>query len=87
MFLKLDVSKAYDRVDWSFLLKVLNKFGFNVDFISIIEVCISSTSFSMFINRGTIDYFLGRRGLRQGDPLSLCLFIIMMEALGKSIQQ
>lgn len=85
MLLKLDVSKAYDRVDCSFLLKVLGMFSFGEKKLSIIKECISSNSFLVLINRAVAGYFLGRRDLCHGNPLSPFILIIMVEALGRSI--
>ncbi|KAL2527111.1 Uncharacterized protein Adt_12165 [Abeliophyllum distichum] len=77
--LKLDMAKAYDRVDWSFLMKVLERFGFNHDWIDKIERCISNCGFSIIFNGELKGFFKSSRGLRQGDPISPSLFIILAE--------
>ena len=80
---KLDVEKAYDHVNWEFLLYVLRRCGFSPTWISWIRFCISTVRFSILINGSPSGFFASSRGLRQGDPLSPLLFVIVMEALSK----
>ncbi|KAL2228525.1 UNVERIFIED_CONTAM: hypothetical protein Sindi_1832200 [Sesamum indicum] len=68
--LKVDIRKAYDTVEWDFLLAVLQLFGFPTKFTRWIEECVSTTSFSIGLNEKPHGFFTGARGLRQGDPLS-----------------
>ncbi|CAA7036802.1 unnamed protein product [Microthlaspi erraticum] len=84
--IKTDMSKAYDRVEWSFLEALMLKMGFNDKWVSWIRVCISSVSYQVLINGEAKGHISPSRGLRQGDPLSPFLFIILTEALVGLIQ-
>ncbi|XP_062028542.1 uncharacterized protein LOC133744454 [Rosa rugosa] len=79
MAVKLDLEKAYDYINWSYLQLCLQKFGFNDSWIHLIMHCISSVSFSILVNSEAQGWFKPSRGIRQGDPLSLYLFILAME--------
>ena len=65
--LKIDLMKAYDSVNWEFMIHCLHCFGFLVKFLSWIKECITSPRFSIYLN-GTLEgYFEGKRGLRRSE--------------------
>jgi hypothetical protein len=82
---KLDMEKAFDHVNWSFLLYLLRRCGFGEKWCSWIEHCISSARFSVLVNGVPSGFFGSSRGVRQGDPLSPFLFVLVMEAFSRML--
>jgi hypothetical protein len=80
---KLDVEKAYDHVNWNFLLYMMERFGFGDKWRHWIYFCISTARFSVLINGTPCGFFSSSRGLRQGDSLSPLLFVLVMEAFSR----
>ncbi|KAK4386323.1 hypothetical protein Sango_2502900 [Sesamum angolense] len=67
---KLDMAKAYDRVQWQFLYNVLRKMGFNEKWIQLVKNCIEQCWFSVLVNGDKAGFFSSSRGLRQDNQLS-----------------
>jgi hypothetical protein len=81
MVVKMDLENAFDRVNHSFLLNVMSKFGFGENFIKWIRACISEPWIAPLVNGRATDFFKASRGLRQGCPLSPLLFVIQAYVL------
>ena len=85
--LKLDMSKAYDRVEWVFLEKILLKLGFHISWVSLIIECISTVSYSILVNGEPQGMISPTRGIRQGDPLSPYLFLFCAKGLNTILRR
>ena len=85
MVLKIDLSKAYDRVSWTYLRLFLSKMGFSGPFITWVMSSLSSISFVVLINGAASSFFNPGRGLRQGCPLAPLLFLIIAEGLSRAL--
>ncbi|XP_071902212.1 uncharacterized protein [Coffea arabica] len=82
LMLKLDMEKAYDRVEWRFLIFMLRRFGFHEKVVDLIFRTLSNNWFSVLVNGTPTGFFKSTRGVRQGDLLSPALFVLVAEFLG-----
>ena len=84
--LKLDISKAYDRVSWDYLRNRMLSMGFSSKWIGWMMMCVTSVSYSISFQGSKIGPIIPSRGLRQGDPLSPYLFLLCVEGLSLSLK-
>lgn len=86
LILSLDAEKAFDCVEWEYLLSVLHKFGFGLGFTSWVKILYSTPLSSVRTNNTVSSYFPLFRGTRQGCPLSPLLFDIVIEPLAIALR-
>lgn len=86
MVIKLDLAKAYDKMEWSFITNSLEMLQFPQHLIELIKACLSSSTFSINWQGKQTQRFSPSRGLRQGDPMSPLLFVTALERLSHCIQ-
>jgi hypothetical protein len=85
--MKIDMSKAFDRMEWSFVIQIMQKLGFPPNWCSWIYKCLATVTYRIIINGDTYEEIIPSRGLRQGDPLSPYLFILCSEMLSSMLAQ
>ena len=87
MAIKLDMSKTYDRENWSYLEMVIRKLGFNEQWVNLHMLCVTIVSYSILVNREPKGTIHPTRGIRQRHPLSPFLFLLCIEGLHGLISQ
>lgn len=87
VLLKIDFEKAYDHVDWDFLDKVLEKKGFDYKWRMQMWVCMRVVSYSFLINGSSRGRVVAIRGVRQGDPLSPFLFLLVVDVKSRIVSK
>ena len=85
MLLKIDLVKAFDRVNWTFLRLLLLQIGIPLIGVNWIMGCVTNSCFAVLVNGIPFDFFLDSRGIRQGCPLLPLLFILIIESLNRII--
>ena len=85
--LKIDFEKAYDHLEWDFIDHVLEKKGFGERWRKWMKGCLSSSNFSIMIHGRPKGNFNASGGIRQGDPLSPFIFVLVADVLNRLVEK
>lgn len=85
--IKLDMTKAYDRIELDYLREILTRLGFANDWIDLVIMCVAIVRYRVVVNGNLSEIIIPTRGLPQGDPLSPYLFILCAEGLSYLISK
>lgn len=85
--IKHDMAKAYDKVEWCFLINVLENIGFDKGVVDKILKLLSNNWYSVLIKGKAHGFFHATRGVKEGDHLSPALFILTVDVLSKSLNE
>ena len=87
MIISIDAEKAFDKIQYPFMIKTLWKIGIEGTYLNIIKAIYEKLTANIILNGGKLKPFPLRSGTRQGSPLSPLLFNIVLEVLATAIEK
>ncbi|XP_019261128.1 PREDICTED: uncharacterized protein LOC109239078 [Nicotiana attenuata] len=87
LLFKLDIEKAFDKINWQYIISILRQMGFGDKWIKWVKFSIFTVKYSILVNRSHVGFFSPKRGIRQGVPLPPLPFILPMEGLSKMLEK
>ena len=86
MAIKLDMTKAYDRIEWSYLISIMRRMGFSELWLTWALQCISTISYSVNFNGEKVGFIRPTKDIKQRDPLSPHLLVLCIEGLSNLLK-